>query len=48
VSDLFVDWHRLQGIDAKQKLPNLHQTISGGDMEGIVRAFQEVTLNGGR
>jgi hypothetical protein len=44
LTDLFVDWNRLQGVDARQKLPALHQTIASGDMEGVLRAFQEVTV----
>jgi len=45
VTDLFVDWNRLQGFDAKQKLPQLMSTISGNNMEGVLQAFRELSVS---
>lgn len=42
LTDLFADWNRLQGVDARQKLPALQQLIDAGDMDGVLKAFQEV------
>lgn len=48
LTDLFADWNRLQGVDARQKLPALQAVIDTGDMAGVLRAFQEVTQAGRR
>jgi len=44
VTDLYVDWYRLHGIDAKQHLPKLHSTIMAGDMDSMVKSFQELSV----
>ncbi|KAJ1416466.1 hypothetical protein B484DRAFT_454267 [Ochromonadaceae sp. CCMP2298] len=44
ITDLFVDWYRLQGVDAKQHLPRLQSSIMAGRMEEVVRSFHELQV----
>lgn len=46
LTDLFADWNRLHGVDARQKLPALQQLITAADMAGVLRTFQEVSAPG--
>lgn len=39
VTDLYVDWCRLQGQDVKKKIPRLQEVIMSGDFEAIVKMF---------
>lgn len=39
ITDLFVDWHRLNGIDARHKLSVVQQTLLAGNFDGVVEFF---------
>jgi Bardet-Biedl syndrome 7 protein len=41
VTDLFVDWSRLQGIDARSKIPQIQEVIMGAaeNFDSISEAF---------
>lgn len=39
ITDLFVDWNRIQGIDVKRKIPQLQGVIMNGDFTQIVKFF---------
>ena len=39
VTDLFVDWHRLNGIDARHRLPAVQQTLLSGNFDGVLEMF---------
>lgn len=42
ITDLFVDWNRLQGLDVKHKIPQLQQVVLGGNFDLIA-----VNITGG-
>jgi hypothetical protein len=39
VTDLFVDWAKLQGVDAKHKLRQLAEILMTGDFDRVVEMF---------
>ena len=41
ITDLFVDWHRLRGVDSRRKIGDLQRAImaSGDDFDGLINAF---------
>jgi len=39
VTDLFVDWHRLRGVEAKHRIPQLQQVILANDFGALVNQF---------
>ena len=39
VTDLFVDWNRLQGLDVKHRIPQVQQAILTGVFDQILSAF---------
>lgn len=39
VTDLFVDWHRLRGIEAKHRIPQLQQVILTNDFPALLQQF---------
>ena len=45
VTDLYVDWNKLQGIDAKSKIPKLQYVILNGTFDDIVKAFLSSSTN---
>jgi len=47
VTDLYVDWNKLQGVDAKSKIPKLQQVILNGSFEDIIKAFLAPQSNQG-
>ena len=40
VTDLFVDWNRLQGVDAKKRISDVQQAILSGEFDQILNSFQ--------
>lgn len=42
VTDLYVDWCKLQGSDGKARIPKLSEVIQSGDFDEIVRYFPAV------
>lgn len=43
LTDLFADWNRLHGVDARQQLPALQEKINAADMDGVLAAFKSVS-----
>ena len=43
VTDLFIDWNRLNGCDARPKVAALHRTVMTGDFEHILSDFLELS-----
>ena len=39
ITDLYVDWNRLNGKDAKKNLPHVQELILSGDFNALVQAF---------
>lgn len=41
ITDLYVDWHRLHGVDTRRKIGELQKKImtSTEDFEGLISAF---------
>jgi Bardet-Biedl syndrome 7 protein len=39
VTDLYVDWNRIQGTDAKHKIPQLQNIVFNGDFGQIIKFF---------
>ncbi len=39
VTDLYVDWNRIQGNDAKHKIPQLQNVVLNGDFNQTVKFF---------
>ena len=41
ITDLFVDWHRLRGVDSRRKIGDLQRAImaSGDDFDGLINSF---------
>ena len=43
LTDLFADWNKLHGVDARQQLPALQDKINAADIDGVLAAFQSVS-----
>jgi Bardet-Biedl syndrome 7 protein len=42
ITDLFVDWHRIQGnTDVRRKLPQLQQLIVSSNVQALIKYFLE-------
>jgi len=39
VTDLFVDWHRLRGVEVRHRIPQLQQVILSNDFNALVQQF---------
>lgn len=39
VTDLFVDWHRLRGVEVSHRMAHLQQVINSGDFNALVLQF---------
>lgn len=47
VTDLFVDWHKLQGLpDPRHLLPQMVHTVMAGDFDGTVALFMAASSKG--
>jgi hypothetical protein len=43
ITDLFIDWNRLNGFDARPKVASLQHTVMTGDFENILNEFLELS-----
>lgn len=39
ITDLYVDWNKLQGVDVKNRIPALQKLILAGNSAELVKAF---------
>ena len=39
ITDLFVDWHRLRGVEARHRIPQLQQVILSADFDALMGQF---------
>ena len=44
--DLFVDWHKLKGIDTKNRVPEIQQAIMSNNLETLLEVFNKAPKNG--
>lgn len=40
VTDLYVDWNRIRGIDVKHKIGALQNVVMNGDINQVLQFFQ--------
>lgn len=45
VTDLFVDWNKLQGLDGKHRARQLQEVVMAGDFDGMVAMFTSSTVS---
>jgi hypothetical protein len=47
ITDLYVDWHRLQGVDSRTKIPALQHIIlsSGSSFDDLIVAFFNLPIS---
>lgn len=45
VTDLYVDWNRIQGQDGRSRLPQLQQLVFSGDFAAVVQFFGAATVS---
>lgn len=45
VTDLYVDWNRIQGQDGQSRLPQLQQLVINGDFVAVVQFFGAATVS---
>ena len=39
ITDLFVDWNKLQGFDVRNEISNFHQVLLSNDFDELVKAI---------